>query len=767
MFGYEVFMKIKKFHLALIFSIATLVNPIVDARETDRGEIWEHDAGAPKDSEWPKLFSHTPNYRAFGQAVIGGRGEKFRWIMGPMWYRGRLTPNSVKVFIVGQEGAQDENVSNRSFTGSTGTRMQKFLNYLGIDRSYLFMNTFVYTITGQYSLFGEDRKNLSKVTQREKLLWLAQSEDSIVVEHRHRLFNYMLETNKDTLAVVIGVGTAGKDSVATWFKSHGSDCTSSKLTKGACEGAGELAGVIGVAVRHPGAASPRNGGKDAKSGLVADFQKKADIVSEAIASGKIKMSMDPGMERNFSEDFKYGYASIPHRDFAFGTNWQMGRWATTSNRRGQEAIQVFSQQGCYNNLQYKSEQELREVFSRELDADDKAALDKFLNYELERVRKYSANKTMEEFIREYPERNANDCMGNFPRDIPNFGRRDAYKVSNLLLKDLKYNEPEDLLGAAPSEMRAGDLPFESPKSWKDRKKYDQGPDTEMAKAMMELFKVDYKALGVTQDLDFGPTGIYRGSLDDSRLLVIADQASHTDMFSGRALTGEAGQRLQGFLKALDIGNDYTILRTLPVDTLDLSISKQVEIANNEEVSDKRIELIRKLLERNKSMRTIVFVGPVADSLKVKIIQETADLKRKLKIASLPMPKWSSDKEKLEILKAYEKELPRLYRYTNFYKSLAGFGPKEFTGDLEIIPRVDLPMHTRWWMGTSGDRATRAYEYLNGKKVYNGSYYKFLAPKWAEKWEVSEEDMNEYELASYKKFKAVEAEIEERAKELVE
>ena len=31
-----------------------------------------------------------------------------------MWYRGRLTPNSVKVFVVGQEGAQDENVSNRS-----------------------------------------------------------------------------------------------------------------------------------------------------------------------------------------------------------------------------------------------------------------------------------------------------------------------------------------------------------------------------------------------------------------------------------------------------------------------------------------------------------------------------------------------------------------------------------------------------------------------------------------------------------------------------
>jgi hypothetical protein len=77
-----------------------------------RGNRWDYDAGAPKDSKWPDLFAETPNYRAFGKAVIGGSGEKFRWKMGPMWYRGRLEPNKVKIFIIGQEGAQDENVLN-------------------------------------------------------------------------------------------------------------------------------------------------------------------------------------------------------------------------------------------------------------------------------------------------------------------------------------------------------------------------------------------------------------------------------------------------------------------------------------------------------------------------------------------------------------------------------------------------------------------------------------------------------------------------------
>ena len=47
--------------------------------------------------------------------------------------------------------------------------------------------------------------------------------------------------------------------------------------------------------------------------------------------------------------YRYGNASVPHMDFAFGTNWRMGEWGTTSNRRGSHTIQVFSSDGCYNN----------------------------------------------------------------------------------------------------------------------------------------------------------------------------------------------------------------------------------------------------------------------------------------------------------------------------------------------------------------------------------------------------------------------------------
>lgn len=636
---------------------------------TDRGNQYDFDAGAPKSSRWPDLFAETPNYRAFGQAVIGGRGEKFRWNMGPMWYRGRLTPDNVKVFIVGQEGAQDENVSNRSFTGSTGTRMQKFLNYLGIDRSYLFMNTFVYTITGQYSLFDEDRENPTKVDQQKRLLWLAQNEDSVVVKHRHQLFDYMLETNKESLAVVIGVGTAGKDSVATWFQSHGEKCSSSQLSSSSCYGTKGLKGVLAIGVRHPGSASPRNGGEDARGGLRADFQNKANIVAEYIENGKINLPLDPGMSRDIKKDFEYGYASIPHRDFAFGTNWSMGDWATTSNRRGADAIQVFSSNGCYNNAQYRT-------------GHPKAG----------KCVPQSAKPTRSEVI------------------------------------DLKYDSLEDKLGEAPAEMAKGDVPYESPKSEMARRDYDSGPSSELAKKMIDYFaKVDWKALGVTQDLTFGPNGMYRGQEKGAKLLVIADQASHTDMFSGRALTGERGQKFQTMLNALGV-SDYFILRTLPVDTSDLDAEKIYEIASDKKATALRNKIIDHIVE-NGDIQAVLFLGATAWWLEHTIEWD--------------LPLYTL--ESMDDTKSVKKMITTLKKH--FKKASSG----KYNGTLSIIPRGDLPMHTRWWMGTSGDRASRAYEILDGEKVFNGNYYQFEAPRWAARWKVDEKDLSDFEKDSVELF----------------
>lgn len=591
--------------------------------KTKRGYTHEYDPGPPKDSQWPKLFAETPNYRAFGSKVIGGRGEKFRWKFGPMWYRGRLGKDEVKVFVIGQEGAQDENVSNRSFTGSTGTKMQKFLNHIGIKDSYLFMNTFVYTITGQYSLFGEDRENATKLDQQKRLLWLAQNENSAVVEHRHRLFDYAFETNKD-LSLVIGVGTAGKDTAATYanYLDPKTKCSNRKVGNGGCLVRYNGKNVLFIGVPHPGGASPRNGGESAYTRLVSAFDKQAKIVLKAIGDKKIKLSTDKGGRRASSTSrYRYGNASIPHKDFAFGTNWRMGEWGTTSNRRGSHTIQVFSKGGCYNN----------------------GAID------------------------------------------PETGRCSQTKTDRI-----SYSNPASLIKSAPKEMAKCDVPYESPKACTENYLvYDEGPGEEFGKTLLSFFEgVDWNSLGVTQHMSFGPNGFYRGRVESAKKLVIVDQFSHDDFFSGRALSGETGQRFQSVLdKSKD---DYIIIRTAPVDTMDLDDSQRRAVIFNRDVVELRTEVLEHVME-NASISEIITIGDYAKEV-------GADFSKKYKIK------------------------PKHYSQAQVKKMA-----------LKIIPRKDLPAHTRWWMGTSGDRASRAYRKQGSAKVYSGDYYKVYAPYWATRW----------------------------------
>ena len=81
----------------------------------------------PDGDQWlGGVVRRTPNYRGLGKAVLSK--EAFRWHHGPMFFRGRLD-GSARVVLVGQEGAQDESLSHRSFTGGTGARMQHFLRH--------------------------------------------------------------------------------------------------------------------------------------------------------------------------------------------------------------------------------------------------------------------------------------------------------------------------------------------------------------------------------------------------------------------------------------------------------------------------------------------------------------------------------------------------------------------------------------------------------------------------------------------------------------
>jgi uracil-DNA glycosylase len=71
----------------------------------------------------------------------------FRVEWGPIFHRGRLD-GSARLLVIGQDPAAHETFVRRILTGAAGQRCQGFLHRLGIDRSYVMINTFLYSVFG-------------------------------------------------------------------------------------------------------------------------------------------------------------------------------------------------------------------------------------------------------------------------------------------------------------------------------------------------------------------------------------------------------------------------------------------------------------------------------------------------------------------------------------------------------------------------------------------------------------------------------------------
>ena len=571
----------------------------------DRGAPWEFDPGPPSNREWARLFAETPNYRAIGKAASGK--ELFRWHFGPMFYRGRLADGAVKVLVIGQEGAQDESLAHRSFSGGTGARMQHFLRHLGITESYLFLNTFVYPIFGQYDA---------------QLRPLAQGLTSPIVTHRHALLDYVVERND--LRLVVAVGTAAKETVATWVKAHGGTCAVGPKDVSTCDMTVIAPKLKAVGVVHPGGAG--KGGST--TAIKADFVKALTKIAAWADDDPAWLPVDPDGTRGSAASYKYASAPIPFRDLPYGVAWRIGRGGTSSNRKDhQRSIQVFSSGGSYG------------------------------------------------------------ASVTYPTD--GTGSKEGYD-----------DEP-------------GDLPYEPPKtSFGD---YDPGPPATMARLLLGGESAfpwpNFEALGVTSHPSFGCGQIYRGRFEHARLLILADQESHDDLFLFRALTGDGGQRLQAWLTAAGLTTSYLILRTLPVDTLDLPPARVAALVDRAEVRALYAEAVKRIAAAN-PLACIVAVGPHATRLLPHVAPSgLTRIEMTSPNASGFLASWQAGLQQVQPL--------------SFPRDLAS-PSLSYTGQRGQIARLDLPFGTLRWQGSSGDRGARA----NASGTFSPHYYKVHMPRWA-------------------------------------
>lgn len=287
-----------------------------------RGHPWEYDGGPAAGSRLGQLFAETPDYRALGLSYAGD--ELFRWHFGPMFYRGRLDTGDARVLVVGQEGAQDESLSHRSFTGGTGGRVQNLLRHMGVTRSYLFLNTFVYPIFGQYT---------------DVLRPLAMDPRSPIASHRHAILDAAAASHP--LRLVVAVGAAAKEAVAVWITQHGGTADPQRLHE--AEASAVLPGLRAVGIVHPGAIM---------TGLdpAQDLKRALSRVDRWRQADRAWLPPDPDGEPRPAASFKYRWAPVPFADLPYGMSWRLGSGTTVSNRRdGQRGIQLFSADGSYNN----------------------------------------------------------------------------------------------------------------------------------------------------------------------------------------------------------------------------------------------------------------------------------------------------------------------------------------------------------------------------------------------------------------------------------
>ena len=217
---------------------------------------------------------------------------------------------------------------------------------------------------------------------------------------------------------------------------------------------------------------------------------------------------------------------------------------------------------------------------------------------------------------------------------------------------------------------------------------------------------DFAALGLSANPSLGHGPGYRGRLTQPSILVLADQESHDDLFTGRALTGNVGQHLQAFLRSAGVTKRYAIVRTLPVDSLGDPVA-----AVTRAVDDPATRSILREVHAAAQPEVIVTLGRHAERVAAAEAPPGTPVVHLAPFQSTTRPRRGS------------RDWMRSPRST-FPRDVAQ-GP--YLGGREPIPRGDLPFGTLRWQATTGDRA-QARPYRQARSTPN--YYKLRMPTWA-------------------------------------
>ncbi|MDX5983868.1 uracil-DNA glycosylase family protein [Sphingomonas echinoides] len=223
---------------------------------------------------WERLFQTAPvdHYVTFPQAPFHTR-------FGPVFYRGRLD-GTARVLVIGQDPSTDEILAQRIFVGQAGQIAQHFLGKLGLTRSYLMFNSF---------LFGVQSTSLSGGAVSET--------EATIMAYRNSLFDHAQATNPLTAIIAFG--------------SHANNCALNWPGRGS---------LPIIHLTHP----------TAPSGVAANWNSHL-----AAAQNVIAPDSDGHVDTTpYSTSGAMPHLDIPRRDLPFGLPAWHGAGGGTQSQRG-------------------------------------------------------------------------------------------------------------------------------------------------------------------------------------------------------------------------------------------------------------------------------------------------------------------------------------------------------------------------------------------------------------------------------------------------
>lgn len=706
--------------------------------------IWSYDPGPNPNTKMGKelidLTAAIPHMPEISNQVMGD--QKFRPAFGPVPWRMLQDENKVKILFIGQDATHIAEAAGRPATAGFGGRAQDLAAYFGVNEGAAFINTYAFTIKGQYGAYntpyifikpdGTEEARFSNLVDN-KLWLLTQDVDSPIAKWRNNLVDWIIRNNKDSIKLIVTFGGAARDAMGAYVEAKGgkvgskleNQMKSIQVPETKLEYAGgnnEFPVVVG------------ENGKDLYPEVLGrrlDYTKLPD--QEAVLAD-IKANIKNYIDRMiFTKGGPMENGMLhPAQLGGYDLNKIKIRGVVTRSLKG---LRLSDGSSITNDvlvvelphptfLSNQTNEQASKAVARDLEVlkpyvsqgwripADPGMTNRFAKGEPYRYARADIGPEYYDFgtpgTRMVPVSTASRMGGN-PHVIV-FGTREQAQFDRSVINAMTTAQPGEAL---PSD----ELYITRPKTPKLRYVFDAGPGEKYARlmkenlGMKEIFKTKpgktFSSAGidayyVKNHPEIGDFGHYRGTFKNPKVLIVADPAGFDDLITARALTGTRGQYLHGMMKDLGVDDQYLVIKTVPFG-MDGASDEDWKFVLDATKSY-REALLNQIMKDGKP-ELIITDGPMAK----------AEVARILGSSSIPV---------LSISRAGGKDQADMVAATVELNKIPKFKSIKIKAALSNIPRSHLSFYARNWEGTSGDRV------LNSKDKFRGLAFAEVAPAWA-------------------------------------